>query len=261
MLCVFAAGNISAQTSSSQEITAPTTSNTEKPQAKFEKRMERRMENKANSSTNSAQNNEGKTSEVAPTVEKHHIKAEQKLERRAENSSASSIRAPQKNEGDEGEEKIKANSSCKNILEQCKKMGFVAGGYKEGNGLWKNCFFPVISGQSVTQKGNPVTVSVNSADIASCKTSVPQERIQKTQNKMNQNSEGKESSVALPSKEDRQKRREAKAIENGAVSNEGKTLVNPQEKRHIKRMAIQGNSASTSSTSSTGTTTTTTTQQ
>jgi hypothetical protein len=61
--------------------------------------------------------------------------------------------------------------ACANILNECKKLGFVAGGYKEGNGLWRNCFHPTIKGKAATQKGKEVSVAVNANDISSCKNS------------------------------------------------------------------------------------------
>ncbi len=61
--------------------------------------------------------------------------------------------------------------ACGNVLNECKKLGFVAGGFKEGNGLWRNCFFPTIKGKKpATLKGQEVKVAASAEDIASCKT-------------------------------------------------------------------------------------------
>ena len=50
--------------------------------------------------------------------------------------------------------------ACGNVLNECKKLGFVAGGFKEGNGLWRNCFYPTIKGKkAATLKGQEVSVA------------------------------------------------------------------------------------------------------
>jgi hypothetical protein len=61
--------------------------------------------------------------------------------------------------------------ACQNILNECKKLGFVAGGFKDGNGLWRNCFHPIIKGGKASLKGQEVAVAVNANDVASCKAS------------------------------------------------------------------------------------------
>ncbi len=78
-------------------------------------------------------------------------------------------------------ELLQKNPSCKNILNACESMGFVAGGFKEGNGLWKNCFHPLINNKPVTQKGQPVVVNVDANDIASCKNAAPKEKLKNDQ--------------------------------------------------------------------------------
>ncbi len=107
-----------------------------------------------------------------------------------------------------------SNASCKNILEQCKKLGFVAGGFKEGNGLWKNCFFPTISGKGATQKGSAISVAASAEDISACKAAIPQEKIQKMENKMTNGSAEQNAKSKMPNKENRQKK-----IENQKQSN------------------------------------------
>ncbi len=60
--------------------------------------------------------------------------------------------------------------ACGNVLNECKKLGFVAGGFKEGNGLWRNCFYPTIKGKkAATLKGQEVSVAASAEDVASCK--------------------------------------------------------------------------------------------
>jgi hypothetical protein len=67
---------------------------------------------------------------------------------------------------------IEKVQTCKNVLDACQKSGFVAGGFSEGNGLWRNCFYPVIEGKTATQKGKEVKVAFNAKDVAACKPSV-----------------------------------------------------------------------------------------
>ncbi len=64
---------------------------------------------------------------------------------------------------------IEKNPACQNILNECKKLGFVAGGFKEGKGLWRNCFAQVIKGKSANLQGKDVAVAANADDISSCK--------------------------------------------------------------------------------------------
>jgi len=63
----------------------------------------------------------------------------------------------------------KQNPSCQNILNECKKIGFVDGQWKQDNGLWKDCFDPLVSGKGVpTRDGQPVNVPVNPSDVQAC---------------------------------------------------------------------------------------------
>jgi hypothetical protein len=62
--------------------------------------------------------------------------------------------------------------SCKSILDECKKLGFVAGGFSEGKGLWRNCFYPTIEGKAASLKGKEVKVAANAKDVAACKPNV-----------------------------------------------------------------------------------------
>ncbi len=61
---------------------------------------------------------------------------------------------------------IEKVASCAPVLNECKKLGFVAGGFKEGNGLWRNCFYPTVAGKSASLKGKEVKVT---ADVSACK--------------------------------------------------------------------------------------------
>lgn len=85
----------------------------------------------------------------------------------AEQTQDSSISKKEKSHRGE----IEKIPACANVLNECKKLGFVAGGYKEGNGLWRNCFYPTIKGKKpATLKGQEVKVAASAEDVASCKT-------------------------------------------------------------------------------------------
>jgi hypothetical protein len=58
---------------------------------------------------------------------------------------------------------------CVHIINECKQLGFIPGQYKVDNGLWKDCFDPVLSGKgNATRDGKPVTVPVNQSDVKAC---------------------------------------------------------------------------------------------
>jgi hypothetical protein len=41
------------------------------------------------------------------------------------------------------------NPACQRIISECKKLGFIQGQWKKDNGLWKDCFDPVVKGGAV----------------------------------------------------------------------------------------------------------------
>jgi hypothetical protein len=61
---------------------------------------------------------------------------------------------------------------CQHIITECKTLGFVAGQYKTDNGLWKDCFNPVVKGGKATRDGSPITVPVSASDVQACKAAV-----------------------------------------------------------------------------------------
>ena len=62
------------------------------------------------------------------------------------------------------------NPACERILAECKKLGFIQGQWKKDNGLWKDCFDPVVKGGGTpTRDGKPISVPVSSSDIQSCR--------------------------------------------------------------------------------------------
>ena len=46
--------------------------------------------------------------------------------------------------------------ACQSIIAECKSLGFIVGQAKEDNGLWKDCFGPVVKGGGTpTRDGKP----------------------------------------------------------------------------------------------------------
>lgn len=64
---------------------------------------------------------------------------------------------------------IEKTPSCKNVLDSCKKLGFVSGGFSGGNGLWKDCFYSTIQAKPLTLNNKEVKADVTAADVAACK--------------------------------------------------------------------------------------------
>ena len=63
--------------------------------------------------------------------------------------------------------------SCQNILNECKKIGFIEGQAKEDNGLWKDCFDPLVKGKGTpTRNGQAINVPVNSTDVQTCQAAI-----------------------------------------------------------------------------------------
>jgi len=69
-----------------------------------------------------------------------------------------------------------SNPACQRIVEECKKLGFIVGEWKEDNGLWADCFYPVINGKNSTRKGRPINVPVSPSDLQSCRAVVGQHK-------------------------------------------------------------------------------------
>jgi hypothetical protein len=62
---------------------------------------------------------------------------------------------------------------CMHIITECKKLGFVPGQWKTDNGVWKDCFDPVVLGKGTpTRSGQPITVPVNPSDVQACHAAV-----------------------------------------------------------------------------------------
>ena len=62
------------------------------------------------------------------------------------------------------------NPACQRILAECKKLGFIQGQWKKDNGLWKDCFDPVVKGGgTATRDGKAISVPVNPSDVQACR--------------------------------------------------------------------------------------------
>jgi hypothetical protein len=65
-----------------------------------------------------------------------------------------------------------SNPACQRILSECKKLGFIQGQWKQDNGLWRDCFDPIVKGSgNTTRDGKPITVPVSSSDVQACRAS------------------------------------------------------------------------------------------
>jgi len=61
------------------------------------------------------------------------------------------------------------NPACQQIVEECKKLGFIVGQWKIDNGLWKDCFDPVVNGGQATRDGKPIQVPVSQNVVQECR--------------------------------------------------------------------------------------------
>ncbi len=75
----------------------------------------------------------------------------------------------QQNRGAQNHAAVERNQSCQRILSECRNLGFIQGEWKQDNGLWKDCFDPVVHGGQATRDGKSINVPVSSADIQACR--------------------------------------------------------------------------------------------
>jgi hypothetical protein len=61
---------------------------------------------------------------------------------------------------------------CQHIITECKKLGYIVGQAKTDNGLWMDCFNPVVKGGKPTRDGAQVTVPVSPTDVQACRAAV-----------------------------------------------------------------------------------------
>jgi hypothetical protein len=73
------------------------------------------------------------------------------------------------NKGGQNHAVAEQNPACQTIVSECRNLGFIVGQWKKDNGLWKDCFDPVVKGGSPTRDGEPVSVPVSSSDIQACR--------------------------------------------------------------------------------------------
>ena len=59
--------------------------------------------------------------------------------------------------------------ACQRIVNECRRLGYIVGQWKEDNGLWRDCFDPVVHGGTPTRDGHPVQVPVSPQDVQACR--------------------------------------------------------------------------------------------
>jgi len=64
-----------------------------------------------------------------------------------------------------------SNPACQQIVNECKNLGFIVGEWKQDNGLWKDCFDPVVNGGTPTRDGKNIQVPVSQSVIQQCRSS------------------------------------------------------------------------------------------
>jgi hypothetical protein len=69
---------------------------------------------------------------------------------------------------------VESNPACQRIVDECKKLGFIQGEWKTDNGLWKDCFDPVVHSGKPTRDGKSIEVPVSASDVQSCRGTVAQ---------------------------------------------------------------------------------------
>lgn len=62
--------------------------------------------------------------------------------------------------------------ACQPIIGECKTLGFIVGQANKDNGLWKDCFGPVVKGSTPTRDGKPINVPVSPSDVQACRVAV-----------------------------------------------------------------------------------------
>jgi hypothetical protein len=62
--------------------------------------------------------------------------------------------------------------ACQPIIGECKTLGYIVGQANKDNGLWKDCFGPVVKGGTPTRDGKPINVPANPSDVQACRLAV-----------------------------------------------------------------------------------------
>lgn len=87
----------------------------------------------------------------------------------APHPSTGTMQAPP-SKGTQTQHAVEGNPACQRIIAECKKLGFIQGQWKKDNGLWKDCFDPVVKGQgSPTRDGKPINVPASPSDVQACR--------------------------------------------------------------------------------------------
>jgi len=85
-------------------------------------------------------------------------------------STSGIIPQTQSSRGGQGKAAIEQNPACQRIIGECKKLGFIVGQWKKDNGLWVDCFDPVVKGgRGATRDGKPISVPVSASDVQACR--------------------------------------------------------------------------------------------
>ena len=72
--------------------------------------------------------------------------------------------------GGQNRSAVEQNPACQRIISECKKLGFIPGQWKKDNGLWRDCFDPVVKGGgSPTRDGKPISVPVSPSNVQACR--------------------------------------------------------------------------------------------
>jgi hypothetical protein len=83
----------------------------------------------------------------------------------------------QPSKGAQNHTSAESNPACERILAECKKLGFIQGQWKKDNGLWKDCFDPVVKGGgTATRDGKSISVPVSPSDVQACRAAEGQHR-------------------------------------------------------------------------------------
>jgi hypothetical protein len=68
------------------------------------------------------------------------------------------------------------NPSCQRIISECRRLGFIQGQWKRDNGLWRDCFDPVVKGGTPSRDGKPIEIPVNAEDVQACREAIGHRR-------------------------------------------------------------------------------------
>jgi len=74
------------------------------------------------------------------------------------------------------ENRATRNPACQRIVSECRNAGFIQGQWKRDNGLWRDCFDPVVKGGTPTQDGRPVNLPVSPNDVEACRAALQRRR-------------------------------------------------------------------------------------